>query len=136
MKKRGFLIAFIFIIFLTLGITIASGAIAAYRLLEVRHWSAPDHTRVVIDLSGPPTYNIPSSENPLSLVLNLQGIFLQNEKKEIPVNDPVIRKMMVNPKGKDLAEVTLFLVKPARWKVFSLKPYQDKPHRLVVDIFR
>jgi N-acetylmuramoyl-L-alanine amidase len=30
----------------------------------------------------------------------------------------------------------LFLVKPARWKIFSLKPYQDKPHRLVIDILR
>jgi N-acetylmuramoyl-L-alanine amidase len=136
MKKRSFLPFFFLSIVLILSTAMAREAIAAYRLLEIRHWSAPDHTRVVMDLNGPPAYDIPSSENPLTLVLNLQGIFFQKGKKEIPVNDPVIRKMMVNPKGKDLAEVTLFLVKPARWKVFSLKPYQDKPHRLVVDIFR
>src|SRR4030042_2564892 len=136
MKKRDFLLLFFLSIFLILCITLAREAIATYRLLEIRLWSAPDHTRVVIDLDGPPTYDIPASENPLTLVLNLQGIFLQKGKQEIPVNDPVIQKMMVNPKGKDQAEVTLFLVKPARWKVFSLKPYQDKPHRLVVDILR
>jgi N-acetylmuramoyl-L-alanine amidase len=136
MKKRDFLPLFFLSIFLILSTTMAREAIAAYRLLEIRHWSAPDHTRVVIDLNGPPTYDIPSSESPLTLVLNLQGIFLQKGKQEIPVKDPVIQKMMVNPKGKDQAEVTLFLVKPARWKVFSLKPYQDKPHRLVVDILR
>jgi len=136
MKKRGFLPFFFLSIVLILSTAMAREAVAAYRLLEIRHWSAPDHTRVVMDLNGPPAYDIPSSVNPLTLVLNLQGIFLQKGKQEIPVNDPVIRKMTVHPKGKDQAEVTLFLVKPARWKVFSLKPYQDKPHRLVVDIFR
>ncbi len=136
MKKRGFLPIFFLSIFLILSTTLAREAIATYRLLEIRLWSAPDHTRVVIDLNGPPTYDIPASENPLTLVLNLQGIFLQKGKQEIPVKDPVIQKMMVHPKGKDQAEVTLFLVKPGRWKIFSLKPYQDKPHRLVIDILR
>ncbi|MBU1207234.1 MAG: N-acetylmuramoyl-L-alanine amidase [Proteobacteria bacterium] len=136
MKKKGYLLLYFLSIFLTLSVTIANEAIAAYWLLDVRHWSAPDHTRVVIDLNGPPTYHIPSSDNPLILILNLQGIYHQKGKQEIPVKDQVIQRMVLNPKGKDQAEVTLFLVKPARWKVFSLKPYQDKPHRLVIDVFR
>jgi N-acetylmuramoyl-L-alanine amidase len=32
--------------------------------------------------------------------------------------------------------LTLYLVKPARCSVFVLKPYQDKPDRLVIDVFR
>jgi N-acetylmuramoyl-L-alanine amidase len=136
MNKKIHLTALTLGVLFTLCLFQAKEAFAVHRLLEIRHWSAPDHTRVVIDLSGPPTHQIPPTENPLALVLNLQGVFFPKGRKEMIVKDQVIHKMVVNPKGKDEAEVILSLIKPARWKVFSLKPFQDKPDRLVVDIFR
>jgi len=109
---------------------------AASKFLDIRQWSAPDHTRVVIDLDGLPPYETPLSPDPLILIVHLQKVDLPKGKREIPVNDPVIRKIKVEPSGQYGAKVILFLVKPARWKVFALKPYQDKPDRLVIDIFR
>ncbi len=114
----------------------AGDATAAYRVLDIRHWTAPDHTRVVVDLDGPAAYQTPPSENPLTLVLTLTGISFGKKSQEITVKDQIIRKLVVRSGGEEQAELTFFLLKPARWKVFSLKPFQDKPHRLVVDVFR
>lgn len=136
MKKRFFAPIILLSIFCILGVLSRGEASAVFRLLDVRYWSAPDHTRVVIDLTGTPSYDISPPENPLILTLKIPRIILLKGKGEISVNDRVIQKIRVNPWGKEGAEVTLFLVKPAQWKVFSLKPYQDKPERLVIDIFR
>ena len=136
MKKKMAFPAYYLCLIWVAGMGMAGDVMAAYRVLEIRHWAAPDHTRVVIDLNGPATYNSPPSENPLTLVLNLPGISFEKKKQEIPVKDQVIRKLVVNSAGKEQTEITFFLLKPARWKVFSLKPFQDKPHRLVVDVFR
>ena len=106
------------------------------KVLEIRQWSAPDHTRVVIDLEGPPTYEIPAQADPMILRLTLRQSLLAKGRQEIPVEDPVIRKMSLVPAGEDGVEVILQLVKPSKWEVFPLKPYLDKPDRLVIDVSR
>ena len=129
--KKGLLVLFSLIMGLTTG-----DALAACRLLDIRQWSAPDHTRVVIDLDGTPSYEVPPPTNPLILRMNLSKVVLPRGKQEIFVNDQVIRKVRVEPGEKDGAEVILLLTKPARWEVFLLKPYLDKPDRLVIDVSR
>jgi N-acetylmuramoyl-L-alanine amidase len=129
--KRGLFSLGAFLIILS----IAAEALAACKLLDIRHWSAPDHTRVVIDLDRPPSYEVPTQTDPLILPLYLRGVVLKG-KQEMSVNDRVIRKMRVEPRGTAGAEVALVLVKPARWNVFVLKPYLDKPDRLVIDVSR
>ena len=129
--KKGLLVLFSLIMGLTTG-----DALAACRLLDIRQWSAPDHTRVVIDLDGTPSYEVPPPTNPLILRMNLSKVVLPRGKQEIFVNDQVITKIRVEPGEKDGAEVILLLTKPARWEVFLLKPYLDKPDRLVIDVSR
>jgi N-acetylmuramoyl-L-alanine amidase len=134
--KKGRLIPALFLtIFLARGFT-AGDALAATQWLDIRQWSAPDHTRVVIDLDGPPIYEVPPPLNPLILRMNLQKVSLPKGKQEIFVNDKVIRKIRVKPVEKGGVEVTLLLIKPARWDVFVLKPFEDKPNRLVIDVSR
>ncbi|MCX5910263.1 MAG: N-acetylmuramoyl-L-alanine amidase [Deltaproteobacteria bacterium] len=112
------------------------GSFAAAKVLEIRHWTAPDHTRVVIDLEGSPTYEVPPADDPLLLRIYLSGAELVKGRREIPVNDRVVRQMRVEPRGGAGAELILSLVKPARWNIFVLKPYMDKPDRVVIDVFR
>jgi len=106
------------------------------RLLEIRHWSAPDHTRVVADLEGAPEYEILFQADPLVFTLQLRGILLPKGSQEVLVGDPVIRKMKVEPEGRNEAKLSLFLIKPGRLNVFLLKPFEDKPDRLVIDVSR
>ena len=106
------------------------------RLLEVRHWSAPDHTRVVADLEGTPAYEILPQPDPLVSTLKLRGVVLPKGSQEIFVGDPVIHRIKLDAEGRDEARLSLFLVKPGRLEVFLLKPFEDKPDRLVIDISR
>jgi len=122
-------------IFLATG-GMASEALANPRLLDIRHWSAPDHSRVVVDLSGTPTYEVPPPVDPLILTVILRKVIAPRRSQEISVNDRVIRKIRVAPMPQEGAEVTLSLVKTARWNVFALKPYLDKPDRVVIDVAR
>jgi N-acetylmuramoyl-L-alanine amidase len=106
------------------------------RLLEIRQWAAPDHSRVVIDLEGAPSYEILPVTDPLAFGLLLKRTALAKGRQEISVSDQIIRKMVAEPAGKDGVQITLSLIKPGRGNVFSLKPYQDKPDRLVIDVYR
>ena len=134
--KRSFLALTVFwAIFLARCFT-ATDAPAATRCLDIRQWSAPDHSRVVIDLDGPPTYNISGPAEALVLTVSLQKIILPWQVREIPVDDRVIRNLRMTRVGADGAELTIFLVKPARWAAIVLKPFGDKTDRLVIDISR
>ena len=106
------------------------------RLVEIRHWSAPDHTRVVADLEGAPAYEILPQPDPLLFTLKLRGIVLPKGSQEISVGDPVIHRIKLDVEERDEARLSLFLVKPGRLEVFLLKPFEDKPDRLVIDISR
>jgi N-acetylmuramoyl-L-alanine amidase len=109
---------------------------AAARLLEIRQWAAPDHTRVVIDLEGAPQYELVPGADPLTHSLILRGTVLSKGAREIAVADQVIRTLKLEAAGRADAKLTVFLVKPAALSVFLLKPYQDKPDRLVIDVSR
>ena len=106
------------------------------RLMEIRYWSAPDHTRVVADLEGAPEYEILPQEDPLVFTLQLRGVLLPKGSQEVSVGDAIIRKMKVDPAGSNEAKLFLFLVKPGKLNVFLLKPFEDKPDRLVMDVSR
>jgi N-acetylmuramoyl-L-alanine amidase len=106
------------------------------RLLEIRQWAAPDHSRVVVDLEGAPSYEILPATDPLTFGVLLRRAALAKGRQEISVNDQIIRKVVAEPAGKDGVQIFLSLIKPGRANVFTLKPYQDKPDRLVIDVYR
>jgi N-acetylmuramoyl-L-alanine amidase len=55
-------------------------------------------------------------------------------KKEMEVKDPFLTKISLAELGKDKVKLVLYQKKPLNTNVFILKPYQDKPHRLVIDL--
>ncbi len=129
--KKGLLAA---VLILFMALAAAEEGLSAYRLLNIRKWSAPDYTRVVLDLDGPPTYEIQSTANSSILILHLSKLVLPQGPQEVPVEDQVIRKVKLDPG--DRPKVTFFLYQPARWKVFVLKPESGMPDRLVIDVFK
>jgi len=101
---------------------------------DVRCWSAPDHTRIVLDLTEPIRYESSSQENPPQFFLELEGMAFPRLKGVTEVKDPFLTKMSLTELGKDRLKLTLYQKKPLSANVFLLKPYQDKPHRLVIDL--
>jgi N-acetylmuramoyl-L-alanine amidase len=104
------------------------------RVTDVRIWTAPDHTRIVLDLSAPIQYETSQQENPPQFHLELKGASLHTTKREIEVKDPFLTKMSLMEVDKDKVKLVLHQKKPLNINVFALKPYQDKPHRLVIDL--
>jgi len=103
-------------------------------ITDIRFWSAPDHTRVVLDLTEPIQYEGFSQERPPQFWLELKVVSLQTREREVDVNDPFVKKMSLTKLGKDKVKLILYQKKPLNVNVFTLKPYQDKPHRLVIDL--
>jgi N-acetylmuramoyl-L-alanine amidase len=101
---------------------------------DVRCWSAPDHTRIVLDLTEPIRYESSSQENPPQFILELEGMTFPRLKGVTEVKDPFLTKISLTELGKDKLKLTLYQKKPLSANVFFLKPYQDKPHRLVIDL--
>ena len=74
-----------------LGLLVASSAWAA-EVHEVRLWRAPDHTRIVFDLTGPATHKIIVLDNPRRIVLDLQDTSLKASLAGLKLdNTPVSR---------------------------------------------
>ena len=103
-------------------------------IMDVRLWAAPDHTRIVLDLTGPIQYESSSQESPPQFQLELKGGLLKTLKKEMEVKDPCVTKISLIELGKDRVKLILHQKKPLKTNVFFLKPYQDKTHRLVIDL--
>lgn len=106
----------------------------ATEITNVRYWAAPDHTRVVIDVGGEPSFKI--QEDKSFLVLNFKEGTLGTElPAEILINKPGIKKITICSTSEGSVEVKLILDKYLKTQVFKLKKFQDKPDRIVVDIF-
>jgi N-acetylmuramoyl-L-alanine amidase len=102
-------------------------------ILNVRHWTAPDHTRIVLDVDGEPDYETRGSEN--LLILNFkESSFHKSIPAKIIIDRPGIKKMVFHHVDRDQVKIELFLDKHHKVEVFKLKKFQDKPNRVVVDI--
>ncbi len=102
-------------------------------ILNVRHWTAPDNTRIVLDVDGEPAYKAQESEN--LLILNFkESSFHKSIPAKIIINQPGIQKILFHHIGRDEVKIEFFLDKHQKVEVFKLKKFQDKPDRIVVDI--
>ena len=115
-------------------ILLNSVIVRAATITDIRFWSAPDHTRVVLYLTEPIQYESFSQENPPQSHLELKGVTLLTQKKEIEVNDPYLTKIGLTKLAKGKIRLVFYQKRPLNVTIFPLKPYQDKPHRLVIDL--
>jgi N-acetylmuramoyl-L-alanine amidase len=108
--------------------------VSAALITDVRFWSAPDHSRVVLDLTEPIQYESSSQESPPQYHLEVKGVILFTKKREVKVNDLFISKITLTDLGGDKVRLILHQKKPLQANILILKPYLDKPHRLVIDL--
>jgi N-acetylmuramoyl-L-alanine amidase len=104
------------------------------KITDVRFWSAPDHTRVVLDLTEPIQCENSSQEGSSQTQVELKSVSLQTQTREMEVNDPFLKKFTLTDLGKGRVKLVFYQKKPLNVDIFILKPYLDKPHRLVIDL--
>ncbi len=106
---------------------------AATEISNVRHWTAPDHTRVVFDLSDVPDYQFNVSEHILTLTFS-DTLFKKSLPAELIVGKPGINKIIFTTTGDHQCKIEIILNDYLTTEVFQLKKFMDKPDRVVVDI--
>lgn len=113
---------------------ISCAAQAAVVVQNVRQWRAPDHTRLVFDLSGPLEHRLMLLANPDRLVLDLDGAQVKDGLPALDTSGPLIGGMRTGQADNDTLRIVLELKKSVQPRSFVLKPAGPYGHRLVVDL--
>ena len=117
-----------------LGLLAASSAWAV-EVHEVRLWRAPDHTRIVFDLTGPSDHKLIVLDNPRRIVLDMGDASLKFNLDSLKLdNTPVTRVRSGVRDGKDL-RVVLDISAGVDPRSFALQANEKAGDRLVLDLY-
>ncbi len=104
---------------------------------EIRHWSTPNYTRVVIDLERAVSFQSRLIEEnkdlkkPRRLCVDLKGAYVSSEiDSHIPIRDGLLQGARAGQYAKDTVRVVLDIDNIEDYKVFPL----HDPFRIVIDV--
>ncbi len=110
---------------------------AQTHLKNIRFWTAPDHTRIVFDVDKLPEYKISQEGEPRHLIVELSNTYNWMRYRSFKIADGLIGGVRIRPTNEEKKlGIVIDLMNPARLDVFTLKKFQDKPERLVIDVLR
>jgi len=103
-------------------------------LLEIRNYSYPDKTRVVIDLSEKTEFRADKLINPDRIFIDIMGsdAKLEDTSEQIKIDDGVIKTVRTAQFNEEITRVVFDLYQETRYELFSL----IEPDRVVIDIFK
>ncbi len=112
---------------------LVQSAQAGYQVTQVRSWQSPEHTRYVLDLSGPASYIISPDSTPGQVCVDLTSTAL------VPELPPEIKARGVVSHGHwstqgDTLRISLDMKSEASPMVFELPPSGKSGYRLVIDL--
>ena len=125
--KFTFLIALIYIVFPF------SDAFCLTDILNIRRWTAPDYTRIVIDTSDRVQYDTIEKDQKFFIVLK-DTAFPASIPHQYILNKPAVKKILLFPLPGKKVRVEIWLSENVKVKVFKLGRILNKPHRIVVDV--
>ena len=102
---------------------------------NLRLWQAPDHTRLVLDLSGPLEHRLTSLHDPERIVVEMDNARLTDQLPALEVARTYIAAVRAAEPADGKLRITLDLRRPVRPQSFVLKPYGQYGHRLVIDFY-
>ncbi len=112
---------------------VAASAAAPIQLTDVRLWSGPEGTRLVLDLSALPRHEVFTIENPDRVVVDLANTQLAM-RKDLPVGQGPVKSVRSGPQAGGGLRIVLDLSAPQAVKSFAVGPDGSAGHRLVVEL--
>ncbi|HKE43951.1 MAG TPA: N-acetylmuramoyl-L-alanine amidase [Steroidobacteraceae bacterium] len=109
------------------------GTAHSVEVRDVRLWAGPDHTRVVLELSGPATHNLFTLRNPDRVVVDVAGATASSTLSP-PAGQGVIRSVRLGPRDDGSLRVVLDLNSAVQPKSFAVDPNETYGNRLVIDL--
>ena len=109
-----------------------SFAAAPTRVTDVRLWSGPEGTRLVLDLSAPAKFEVFSVDNPDRVVIDLQNADLV--ASDLPDGQGPVKRVRSGPQANHGLRFVLDLSAPQKVRSFPVAPEGAAGHRLVVEL--
>ncbi|NNM52816.1 MAG: AMIN domain-containing protein [Pseudomonadales bacterium] len=106
---------------------------ADYQVSKVRSWQSPEHTRYVLDLSGPATYLISPDSTPGQVCVDLSSTTLNPDLPAEIKARGVVSHGHWSTQG-DTLRISLDMKSEASPMVFELPPAGNSGYRLVIDL--
>jgi N-acetylmuramoyl-L-alanine amidase len=103
-------------------------------VVGLRWFSAPDHTRVVLDLDGPGHYQVREVADPPRLAVDVASATFR-ATDPVAIADGLVQRLRRNAL-RTKAQVVLDLEQAAEFRHFALPAVEGRPHRVVVDVLR
>ena len=108
-------------------------AASPVQVSDVRLWSGPEGTRLVLDLSGPARHAVFSVDHPDRVVIDIQNARLAM-RKPLPDGQGPVRAVRSGPQAGGALRIVLDLDAAQPVKSFLVGPDADAGHRLVVEL--
>lgn len=97
----------------------------------IRHWSSPNYTRIVVDLSGSVEFSTNRLSHPDRIYFDLKNTRLKKElKTKLPIEDGLLKAVRAGQFDAQTVRVVLDLEKIKDFNTFIL----ENPTRLVIDV--
>lgn len=125
-QVRPFLIALLFLCAIPL---------QAANIREIRSYQAPDHVRVVLDLSSRIEYRLFTLSSPERLVVDIDHARVRASAPDNFDADSPISSLRIGNHGEGGIRLVFDLKRKVRPKTFLLPPSGQYGHRLVLDMF-
>lgn len=102
---------------------------------DVRLWRAPDHTRIVFDLSGPAEHKLLVLQNPSRIVLDVENASIKAGLTDLKLDGTPVKLVRAGVRDGDDLRVVLDLGAAVKPRSFFLKANDQAGDRLVLDLY-
>jgi N-acetylmuramoyl-L-alanine amidase len=106
--------------------------VSAAQVRDVRLWSGPEGTRLVVELTAPVEYDVFALDNPDRIVVDLADTTLP-ARKVLPSGQGPVKALRSGPQSGRGLRFVLDLTGPQKPRSFMVDPEGDAGHRLVVE---
>ncbi|MCD6352656.1 MAG: N-acetylmuramoyl-L-alanine amidase [Proteobacteria bacterium] len=124
-----------FLLFFLLFSLSSQYAFGADQITDIRCWSAPAHTRVVLDIRGSHSYKKFTLTNPDRLVVDFKDTSISLSQNKIAVDDGFIKQIRFGNFKKDVLRIVFDLVQSTETKISAFSKLPGKTDRLVIEFF-
>ena len=114
---------------------VLASAASAVEVRDVRLWRAPDHTRIVFDLTAPTSHKLIVRENPSRIGLDVSDTALKTPLNDLELGNTPIKNIRSGVRDGDDLRVVLDMSTTVNPRSFALKANEQADDRLVLDLY-
>ena len=114
------------ILTILIGLMSLPGQAASVSVKNLRMWQAPDHTRLVFDLSGPLRHKVFTLHNPHRIVIDIEQASLSKPFPKLDYSGPVVKNVRTGKRPNGELRIVFDLKHKSLPRAFVLKPFQEQ----------